>query len=195
MFHIDAPVAHIPKLLIGFVFAAGCGGFELWRGLNAGDRKVVDAAVLEAGADPPGEWLEVHGRALWQDAAVNNVDGGVVVWFVPVVSEDWKRPNPVAVFLEWRLNEREGPPKGRAGPSRYTGTIVRGRGLGAASRSYFDSVAIHRADKHIILEHGANPRNLIESGLTGLGLGAACLALMPVARWSSRRAARKTEAA
>lgn len=61
------------------------------------ERLAVRLEVLEAGAAPPGEWLEFRGRLLLERTVKTGGERPLV--YVPCVSPDWQEGQPVAVFL------------------------------------------------------------------------------------------------
>lgn len=189
MVHVDvSPGGYRIKLIICFVFAAGFGGVELYRGLRARQCLDVDLSRIEAGESLPGNWIRTRGRALWSEAGYQTSDK-TTTYFVPVVSDHWRRDQPIAMFLLYRLKREEAGPAGPADVATFDGTVEWWmiQGLGKRPREQFHDAGLREAKNYFCLNPGSVPRRMLESGLLGLSLGGGALILIPVFGWLERK--------
>jgi hypothetical protein len=189
MVHVDvSPGGYKVKLLICFVFAAGFGGVELYRGLSARKCLNVDLSRIEAGESLPGNWIRTRGRALWSEAGYQTSDK-TTTYFVPVVSEQWTRNQPIAMFLLYRLKHDEQGPSGPGEVTTFEGTVEWWmiQGLGSRPRQQFHDAGLHEAKNYFSLNPGAQPGRMTERGVLGLSLAGGALILIPVVGWFERK--------
>jgi hypothetical protein len=178
---------------VTLVTAAIVGAIPLvWGGVlwiaaaRVGSLVEVDAGQLERGESPPGSYVRVLGRPLY-DRAVATKQRGEQQWettaYVPIVSGEWKPGAPVAAIVmapSWKLE-----PGALLGELDASGTID-GGGLGIASKLFAqDQIAL--APRVWVVELGNTPRNDLRKGqvLAALSLPLALFAWL-VARRRAR---------
>ena len=153
------------------------GGVTWIGAARMGSLVEVDAGQLERGEAPPGPYLRVLGKPLYE-RAVATQERGSKEWettaYVPIVSGEWKPGDVVAAIVvapSWKLElaARVG------GELDASGTIKRGA-LGIASKLFAqDSVTL--APRVCVVDLGNTPRKDLRLGqvLAALALPLALL--------------------
>ena len=159
------------------LFAAGIsivfmlvGGFFALRGATAGERALVDVAVLEQGQTPENYHVELQGRLLIDEAARVTKPGGPVEVYAPIVSNAWRPGQPVPAYLE--ISE--------ASLEQYARDLATGRYQGMLSDLPLPGVAqtaltergLPPAERYWVLDYRQKPDDTLALGLALLSVGA-----------------------
>jgi hypothetical protein len=165
---------------VGAVWGAGM----IASGLLAGPRVPLDVAALEAGATPPGRYVELTGRILPAQAVAVSTSRGGEMLFVPVVSAPGA---PVRVYLktsvDWARSHRRD-----IASRRYQG-LFDARALPGVAVTSFTDRGQPPAESYWVLNVHNTPAKQINDGgiMVVLGLVIAGVAAL-VWLMKSRRA-------
>lgn len=143
-------------MVIGLVFL-GVGVVAYLRVKGESGPTAIDVRELEGGKKVGKLWLEVSGMALVEEASSikknYNTDN-----YVPVVSRDWKKGEPIAVYLEVDESEfGEGLKKPEGG--KYKGMVTVG-GLPGMAREDLRRRGFGPAEGYVMLEYNSTPADV-----------------------------------
>jgi len=154
------------------------GALHLREGLEARELRAVRVADLEAGAPPPGRWLNLSGKLLSEERVIWD---GVrpIETYVALVSEDWRPGQPIAVFVRTDDAIRDRPGKLLHHREGNVIGVGRARALPEWVRESFLYNELKPADHPLILDFEAKPGDELFFGgvalVAGLVLAAATL--------------------
>lgn len=154
---------------------AALAGFPLYPALTNRELATVRVADLEAGKRTEAIYLDLEGEIRWDLAFPNPYDDGRVL-LVPMVSDGWKSPKPVAVYVQ--LEAGAGPIANDGRP--LTDGVVRGcvdmtMGIGPGLVDPLARAGIPAAPGAIRFNPGATPNDLVGEGLLWLAGAVASL--------------------
>ena len=153
--------------LLGLIVTAGLVGVGVYStglGLLAGDRVSVDAGPIERGADPGGRWAEVTGRLRPDDSVgvTRTGDGPYSTVYLPLVSPEWRRGQPVRLYLEMP----------NTWINLFADDLATGRYEGMLAANALPGVAITELaergrpapDRYWVLDYRATPKSKLSLG-------------------------------
>lgn len=156
------------------------GVINVRDGLEARELRAVRAADLEAGAPPPGIWLNLSGKLLSEDRVIWD---GVrpIETYVALVSEDWRPGQPIVVFVRTDDAVRDRPGKLLHHREPNVIGVGRARPLPEWVRESFLYNDLKPIDRPLILDFEAKPGDELFFGglalVSGLVLAGAMLVM------------------
>lgn len=176
-------------LTVGII-VLGIGAVLWWHGASLGGLTHAAVAELEAGKKPESGYLEIEGLALW-DYAPSFKEQYTETYYCPLVSQEWRPPKPVAVYLasHYKLSRN---PFDKSTP-KFTG-IRSLEGMPGPVRAGFEQGDFKPAGDFILLSLGESPEGYVFGGrlLSVIGGGVTLLSLLALTLIRLRRPAPAT---
>ena len=173
-------------LLIGLI-VGGIGVSEYVRATRESRSTPFTLIDIEAGKKVDRLWVEVEGKPLLDLAGGMNSSGGERA-YVPVVSENWKRGQPIWVYLEVAEHQMDATLKAPRG--KYQGMVSLG-GLPGMVREDFKRRGLMPAEGYVMIDYQEGPEKKLGGAyfllVTG---GAICLFAVGLLAYEKFRAGR-----
>jgi len=141
-------------VVIGLV-VGGIGISEYYRARRESSSTAFSLNEIEAGKKVDRVWVEVQGRPLFDVAGSMSSSSSETI-YLPVVSENWKKGQPISVYLEVSEHEMDATLKAASG--KYQGMVSVG-GLPGMVREDFKRRGLMPAEGYIMIDYHRTPAN------------------------------------
>jgi hypothetical protein len=171
--------------LVGFALVAW-GALACIAGQQPPQQNALSVAALEAGQSLPGPWVEITGRLLREDRIIWRGDETRET-YVPLVAPEWRRGQPVAVFVRAREDNWGQPGRLLKHPDGGVAGLAAGETLDTDLAQRFAEFEMPPRRDALIVDYEAQPgaQNLL-LGYFALAIGGAVLLVTGVV-WLIKR--------
>jgi len=154
------------RLLMLSLTLLGTGGWMLAPTLNSKEQVECKLGQLIGGDLPDSNWVKVDGRLVWDEAAIEERRGRIDAFFVPLVPRNWKKNQPVHVFVRVSKYEAE-----KLGENETIEGLIQPTGFPMDLRLIFESEGPQPAENVVYIHHGADPVSQGKFAKVILGIG------------------------